>query len=188
MEIILGITGSTGTIFAVRFLEKIKDVSPKSKIHLIISDWGIRTLQIETQYSLEYLFELCYRKYENNDLSAQISSGSFRTDAMLILPCSMKTMSAIAHGYSDTLIVRAADVCLKERRKLIVCPRETPLNSIHIENMLKLSNMGVHIIPPMPAFYNNPKTLDDMIEHFVVKLLDHLEIFTEYKGRWRGGN
>jgi len=185
MDLIVGISGATGTVYAVRFLEMLKEMKDVTT-HVIISKWAKANLQVETDYTIKYLESLADELYNNNNLGAKISSGSFITDGMVILPCSMKTLSAISNGYSDSLISRAADVVLKEGRKLVVCPRETPLNTIHLENMTKLSKMGVRIVPPMPSFYNNPKTLDDIINQHVMRILDQFGIHVRNDHRWNG--
>jgi 4-hydroxy-3-polyprenylbenzoate decarboxylase len=185
MEIVVGVTGATGTIYAIRLLEALRNFKDVN-VHLIMSQWAQQTLVTETEYDLEYVKALCHEVYDNSNMGARISSGSFLTDAMLIVPCSMKTLGSIANGYCDNLIARAADVTLKEGRKLILSPRETPLNAIHLENMLKLSRLGVRIIPPMPAFYNKPKTIDDIVNHQVMKLLDQLNLDHNNGKRWQG--
>jgi 4-hydroxy-3-polyprenylbenzoate decarboxylase len=184
MKLIVGITGATGTIFGVRLLEFLKNSSVEA--HLVISKWGARTLLHETPHSVEYLKSLAACTYSDSDQGAAISSGSFVTDGMVVAPCSMRTLAAIAHGQGDNLIHRAADVVLKERRKLVLMVRESPLNDIHLENMLKLSRMGVVIIPPVPAFYNNPENLDDMINHIVMRALDQFGVHTDPVKRWDG--
>lgn len=185
MEFVIGVTGATGTIYAVKLLEALKEVE-NVNTHLIMSEWAIKNLEIETKYSIDYLKDLANFMYDNKDLGAKTSSGSFITDGMVILPCSMKTLSSIANGYDDNLISRTAGVMLKEGRKLILCPRETPLSAIHLENMLKLSRIGVKIIPPMPAFYNNPKTIEDIVNHHVMKVLDQFGIQFDKARRWNG--
>ena len=181
MDIVIGVTGATGTIYAVKLLETLNDING-IKTHLILSDWAIKNLEIETEYKVNYLKNLANYVYDNKDLGAKISSGSFITDGMIILPCSMKTLSSIANGYDDNLISRTAGVMIKEGRKLVLSARETPLSPIHLENMLKLSRIGVRMVPPMPAFYNNPKTLDDIINHHIMKLLDQFNI--NYNKKW----
>ncbi len=150
-----------------------------------MSKYAVENIGIETDYSIGQVLGLADFTYDNDCLSARISSGSYITDATVIVPCSMKTLACISNGICDTLIARAADVALKESRKLIICPRETPLNSIHLENMLKLSRLGVKIIPPMPAYYNKPKTLDDIQNHQVMKICDCLGIANEIGHRWK---
>lgn len=185
MEIIIGVTGATGTIYAVKLLEALKNIE-NINTHLIMSDWAIQNLEIETDYSLDYFEKLSTFVYDNKNLGAKISSGSFVTDGMVILPCSMKTLSSVANAYDDNLISRAAGVAIKEGRKLILCPRESPLSAIHLENMLKLSRLGVRIVPPMPAFYNNPKEIEDIISHHVMKILDQFGIQYNKAKRWNG--
>ena len=184
MRLIVGITGATGTIFGVRLLELLKDSAVES--HLVVSKWGARTLVHETPHTVEYVKALATCSYSDSDQGAAISSGSFLTDGMVVAPCSMRTLAAIAHGQGDNLIHRSADVILKERRKLVLMVRESPLNDIHLENMLKLSRMGVVIIPPVPAFYNHPQNLDDMINHIVMRVLDQFGIHIDAAARWDG--
>ena len=183
MSIIIAITGATGAIYGVRLLEYLRKLDIET--HLVISQWAVETLHRETTYTLDGLKEISTHFYDNNDLSAAISSGSFKTDGMVIIPCSMKTLAAISCGMSANLICRAADVTLKEGRRLILVPRETPLSSIHLENMLKLSRLGVSIMPPMPAFYNNPLSVDDLINHHIGRILDHLNIAHDFIRRWK---
>ncbi|MDV3429228.1 MAG: UbiX family flavin prenyltransferase [Bacillota bacterium] len=183
MEIVIGITGATGTIYAVKLLQALKD-NKNVNIHLIMSQWAKRNLEIETDYSLDEVENMAGYLYDNQNLSARTSSGTFITDGMIILPCSMKTLSSIANGYDDNLISRTAGVMIKEGRKLILCPRETPLSLIHLENMIKLSRIGVKMIPPMPAFYNKPQSIDDIINHHVMKILDQFGIEYDEAKRW----
>lgn len=183
-RVIVGITGATGTIYGVRLLERLRDAGVET--HLVISRWGARTLLHETPYSREQVEALATAVYAPSDMGAAISSGSFQTAGMIIAPCSAKTLAAIAHGYGDNLIQRAADVVLKERRRLVLAVREAPLSEIHLENMLKLSRMGVVIMPPMPAFYNHPLSLDDVVDHTVARLLDHVGIDMPGAQRWSG--
>lgn len=185
MDIVIGVTGATGTIYAVKLLETLKEIEGVNT-HLILSNWAIKNLEIETEYNIDYLKSLASYVYDNENLGANTSSGSFVTDGMIILPCSMKTLSSIANGYDDNLISRTAGVMIKEGRKLVLSTRETPLSPIHLENMLKLSRIGVKIVPPMPAFYNNPKTLDDIINHHIMKLLDQFNIKFNKAKRWNG--
>lgn len=185
MKIVIGITGATGAIYGIRLMEAIKSLS-EAEVHLIVSSFGMKTIQIETQLSHVQIEKLADYMYSNDDLGALLASGSFCLDAMIIIPCSMKTLSAISNGLSDTLIARCADVCIKEGRKLVLCPRETPLSAIHLENMLKLSRLGVGMIPPMPAFYNNPDSLEDIINHHTMKVLDYIGIDNKWSFRWGG--
>lgn len=183
-RLIVGITGATGTIFGVRLLQMLYGSGVKT--HLIMSKWASRTLVHETPYTPEQVQRMATHHYPPGDQGAAISSGSFLTLGMVIAPCTMRTMAAIANGLGDNLIHRAADVILKERRKLVLVVRESPFNDIHLENMLKLSRMGVVILPPVPAFYNRPQTLDDMINHIAMRVLDQFEIHLDVMNRWDG--
>lgn len=185
MNLVIAVTGATGTVYAVRLLEYLKDIE-EIKTHLIMSKWAINNLEVETDYSLDYVYSLADVVHNNENLGASVASGSFITEGMIILPCSMKTLSSISNGFSNTLIDRAADVMLKEGRKLVISPRETPLSSIHLENMLKLSKIGVRIVPPMPGFYSKPKSMDDIINHHVMKILDQFNINICNDLRWEG--
>jgi 4-hydroxy-3-polyprenylbenzoate decarboxylase len=151
-----------------------------------MSKWGARTLLHETEYNVEQVQRLATQSYPVGDQGAAISSGSFLTLGMVIAPCSMGTLGSIANGLADNLIHRAADVILKERRKLVLVVRESPVHEIHLENMLKLSRMGVVILPPVPAFYNHPQSLDDMINHVTMRILDQFDIHLEVMNRWDG--
>lgn len=182
MRIIVGISGASGAIYGIRLLEELK--KREIETHLVISKWGTVTIEKETDYSVEQVMSLADKVYDEDNLGAAISSGSFKNNGMVIAPCSMKTLSGIANGYAEELIIRAADVCIKERRRLIILARETPLNPIHLENMLKLSRLGITIMPPVPAFYANPKTLDDIVNHTVGRILDQLDIDNELFTRW----
>lgn len=182
-KIVVGITGATGIIYGVRILEILNKL-PNIETILIMSEWAKKNLELETEYDLEYLKSISNIFFENNNLAASISSGSYKTNGMIIVPCSMKTLSSIANGYDDNLISRSANVTIKENRKLIICPRETPLSTIHLENMLKLSKIGVNIVPPMPAFYNKPESINDIVDHFAMRVLDQLEIDCAKAKRW----
>ena len=184
MKIIVAITGATGAIYGVRILQRLREAGAES--HLVISRWGARTLLHETPYSREQVESLATVSYAPGDMGAAISSGSFRTDGMVIAPCSAKTLAAIAHGFGENLVHRAADVVLKERRKLVLVVREAPLSDIHLENMLKLSRMGSVVLPPMPAFYNHPRTVDDVVEHTVSRVLDQFGLDVSGVERWSG--
>jgi len=183
-RLIVGITGATGTIFGVRLLQMLHGSGVET--HLVMSKWAARTLAHETTHSLKEVQDLATHNYPLGDQGAAISSGSFITLGMVVAPCSMRTLSAIAHGQGDNLIHRAADVILKERRKLVLVVRESPFNDIHLENMLKLSRMGVIILPPVPAFYNHPQNLDDMINHIAMRTLDQFDIHLDVMNRWDG--
>lgn len=183
-RLIVGITGATGTIFGVRLLQMLHGSGVET--HLVVSKWAARTLAHETPYSLKNVQELATQSYGIGAQGAAISSGSFVTMGMVIVPCSMRTLAAIAHGLGDNLIHRAADVILKERRKLVLVVRESPFSEIHLENMLKLARMGVVILPPVPAFYNNPQNLDDMINHITMRVIDQFDIHLDVMNRWDG--
>ena len=183
-RLIVGITGASGTLYGIRLLERLQKLGVES--HLVLSRWGARTLLHETPYTVEQVQALATRSYASTDQGAPISSGSFVTMGMIVLPCSVKTLAAIAHGYGDTLIPRAADVILKERRRLVLGVREAPLHDIHLENMLRLSRMGAIIAPPMPAFYNRPESIDDLVEHTVTRMLDLVDLHTDDTARWDG--
>ena len=184
MKIIVGITGATGAIYGVRILQRLREAGAET--HLVISRWGARTLLHETPFSREQVEALATATYAPADMGAAISSGSFRTDGMVIAPCSAKTLAAIAHGFGENLVHRAADVILKERRRLVLVVREAPLSAIHLENMLKLSQMGAVVLPPMPAFYNHPRTVDDVVDHTVSRVLDQFGIDVAGVERWAG--
>src|SRR5262247_219438 len=184
MRIVVGITGATGTVLGVRTLQMLKDAGIET--HLVLSKWGARTLLHETPYSVDYVKSLAACAYSEADQGAPISSGSFLTDGMIVAPCSVRTLAAIAQGHGDNLVHRAADVILKERRKLVLLVREAPLSDIHLENMLKLSRMGVVITPPVPAFYTNPQNLDDVVNHIVMRALDAFGIHLDVADRWEG--
>jgi 4-hydroxy-3-polyprenylbenzoate decarboxylase len=183
-RLIVGITGASGTIFGVRLLEVLREAGVET--HLVMSQWAARTLVHETEYSVAQVQALASERHAIGDVGAAIASGSFQTMGMIVAPCSMRTLGAIAHGVGDNLIHRAADVVLKERRRLVLAVRESPLNEIHLENMLKLSRMGVSICPPTPAFYNHPKSLDDVVAYTVARLLDQVGLNVSSVERWSG--
>ncbi len=179
MKIVIGITGASGTVYGIRFLENLKEEK-----FLIISENAKKIMEQETEYKINDVKKLAKHYYENNDLFPNISSGSFLFEAMVIVPCSMSTLSKIANGISDNLITRAASVCLKEKRKLVIVPRETPVSTIHLQNMAKLSENNAIILPAMPGFYPKPKNLDDTINFVVGKIMDCLGIENNLYKRW----
>ena len=183
-RLIVGLTGATGAILGVRLLEAIKDSGVES--HLVISNWARRTIEHETPYTFKQVCELATVFHNSNNMAAEISSGSFITEGMVVIPCSMRTLGSIAHGSGEHLVHRAADVVLKERRRLILVARESPLSELHLENMLKLARMGVIIVPPMPAFYNHPKSINDIVDHIVARVLDQFGISAPFAKRWDG--
>ena len=184
-RIVVGISGASGSIFGVRLLESLHSITDV-ETHLVVSKWGQQTLEHETELTLAGVRELADHSYSAGEMGAVISSGSFHTDGMVIIPASMRTVAAIAHGFGEHLIHRAAEVILKERRKLVLVPRETPLAEIHLENLLKLARMGAVILPPDPAFYNHPKNIDDIINHIVGRVCDQLCLKTKLSVRWDG--
>ncbi len=183
-KLIVGMTGASGSIFGIRLLEALADTDVET--HVVVSKWAQRTMEYETGLKLDYLKDLANEYYGPGDMGAKVSSGSFLTEGMVICPCSARSVAAIANGFGEHLVHRAADVILKERRPLVLVVRETPLNDIHLENMLKLSRMGVTMLPPMPAFYNHPQTIDDVVNHIVVRILDQFGIGTDFAKRWEG--
>lgn len=184
-RIINGITGASGTAYAIDLVKQLQK-DPEVETHGVISSWAKQNLKIESSLSLHELENLFDYFYSANNMGAKIASGSYLVDAMVVVPASMKTVSAIAYGFGDNLIARAADVVLKEQKKLIVVPRETPLSTIHLENLTKLSKMAVQIIPPIPAFYTQPQTIEDLVSHQTMKLLDALGIDNQLNQRWEG--
>jgi len=182
-HIVVGISGSSGSIYGIRMLEALKG---KVKSHLIISQAAKDNISRETPYTVSDVINLASYTYDNDDLTAPISSGSFQTDGMVIIPCSIKSLSAIANSFNESLISRAADVTLKERRKLILAVRETPFHLGHLKLMTRVTEMGGVICPPIPAFYHEPETIDDLINHSIGKILDILEIEHSLFKRWEG--
>ena len=184
MKIAVGISGASGVIYGIRLLEELKNLEIET--HLVISHWGEYTIKEETDFKPEEVRNLAAYCYDENDMAACISSGSFPLDAMVVAPCSMKTLAGIASGFTDDLIIRAADVCLKERRKLVLLTRESPLNAIHLENMLRATNAGAVIMPPVPAFYTRPVSVEDLINQTVFRLMDQLGVSQAKLKRWQG--
>lgn len=182
-KIVIGFSGASGIIYGIRLLEILHSINIQT--YLIISEWAKKNIEIETDKTLEYVKSLSSVNYDNFRLDASVSSGSFLHDGMVIVPCSMKSLSSIANGYDDTLISRAASVTLKESRKLIIVPRETPLSRIHLENMVKLQEAGAIILPAMPGFYHKPSTIEEIIDHLVGKILDQLNITHDLFKRWK---
>ncbi|MDQ1254054.1 MAG: flavin prenyltransferase [Euryarchaeota archaeon] len=185
MEVTVGISGASGVQYGVRLLEILAEKGIKT--HLILTDAAKQIMEIETDYTPSDVEKLATWGYAQKDFSAPIASGSYRTAGMVIAPCSMKTLSAVANGISDTLLTRAADVCLKEERKLILMTRETPLNLIHLENMVRAKKAGTSILPACPGFYSKPKTIEDLIDIMVGRALDLLGIENDIYERWSEG-
>jgi 4-hydroxy-3-polyprenylbenzoate decarboxylase len=181
-KLIVGITGASGVIYGVRTLEVLSQLGVET--HLIITQAGLKNLEIETRYTLKHLQSIASHLHDIEDLGASLASGSFRLDGMIVAPCSIKSLSAIAHSYSHNLLVRAADVTLKERRRLVLLVRETPLHEGHLELMVKVTRMGGIIMPPVPAFYHQPKTIEEVIDQTIGKVLDLFSIDHHLFTRW----
>lgn len=184
-RLIVGITGASGSIYGVRLLEVLQGY-PDVELHLVLSRSGKRTLVAETDWAVADVEAMAHHRYDNADIGATLASGSFRTAGMVIAPCSIKTAAAVAACYADTLISRAADVTLKEGRRLVMLIRETPLHVGHLKMMLSLAEMGAIVLPPMPAFYNRPKELDDIVNHTIARVLDRLDFPQNLVGEWQG--
>jgi len=187
MRLVIGISGASGTIYGIRLLEVLRDLKDV-ETHLIVSDSGKTNIRLETDYSIESVEALATVHYQFNNVAAAIASGSFKTMGMVVIPCSMKTLSSIALSASGNLLSRAADVNLKEHRRLVLVPRETPLHLGHLRLMMQAVEMGAILVPPMPAFYNHPKTLDDIINQTVSRVLDlvGIELPQDLSERWTG--
>lgn len=185
MRLIVGMTGATGAVLGVRLLTELRR-NPQVETHLVLSRWARATVELESGLSAREVAALADVSYSPDDQGAAISSGSFPVDGMVIIPCSMKTLAGIRTGYAEGLMARAADVTLKERRRMVLVPRETPLSEIHLENMLALARMGAAIVPPMPAFYNHPHTVEDIVDHIVARVLDQFGIQSARARRWEG--
>jgi len=183
-KFVIGLTGASGVIYGIRLLEVLK--SSQIETHLVMTPAAKITVAAETDYSPQTVEKLATRAYRYTDIAAQISSGSFKTDGMIIIPCSMHALGALASGVADNLLLRAAEVTMKERRMLVVVPRETPLSLIHIENMERLARAGVCILPAMPGFYEKPKSVSQMVDHLVGKVLDVVGVENDLFRRWKG--
>lgn len=184
MRLVVAMTGATGAVLGIRLLAALRDLEVET--HLVISRWARATIAHETSWTAGEVAALATAAYGPDDQGAPISSGSFPVDGMVVAPCSMKTLAGIRTGYGDGLVGRAADVTLKERRPLVLLARETPLSAIHLENMLALARLGAVILPPMPAFYNHPSTVDDVVEHVVGRTLDQFGLDLPTARRWTG--
>ena len=183
-RIVVGISGASGAVYGIRLLQVLKELNVET--HLVLTPPAKVTITAETDFRVSDVEKLATKVYRYNDISAAIASGSFQVEAMVIIPCSMHTLGALASGFAENLLLRAAEVTLKERRPLIVVPRETPMTLIHIENMERIARAGASVVPAMPAFYERPKTLDDIINHLVGKVLDLLGIENKLFSRWSG--
>ena len=184
MKLVVGISGGSGVIYGVRLLEVLKQL--KVETHLIMTQAAKETLVLETDYAVTKVESLASHSYRIGDISASLASGSYQTDGMVIIPCSMKSLAGIAVDYEDNLLLRAAAVTLKEGRKLVLVPREAPLTTIQIENLLRVSRAGAIVLPAMPGFYNRPKSLEDLVDHVVGKALDVLGVEHDLYKRWSG--
>lgn len=184
MRLVVALTGATGTVLGVRLLQTLSALDVET--HLVLSRWARATLAQETEWSARDLGAMAAAAHRPDDQGAAIASGSFRADGMVVAPCSMKTLAGIRTGYSDGLIARAADVTLKERRTLVLVARETPLSAVHLENMLALTRMGAVVMPPVPAFYHRPHTLEDVVDHLVGRILDQFGLEMPAAPRWSG--
>jgi flavin prenyltransferase len=184
-RLVVGISGASGAIYGIRFLDLLRAL-PDVETHLVISDAARRTIAEETDWALRDVEALATRKYSDRDIGAALASGSFKTDGMVIVPCSIKSAAAVAHCLTDTLMARAADVTLKEGRPLVLVVRETPLHLGHLRVLTQLAEMGVVILPPMPAFYNRPKQIEEIVDHTLARVLDRLRLPQSLVPEWRG--
>lgn len=183
-RIIVGVSGATGIIYGIRLLEVLKDI--KVEANLILTEAAKKNILLETNFTVEEVERLAPKVHDIDDLAAPVSSGSFKTDGMVIVPCSIKTLSGVAYSYNENLLIRAADVTLKERRKLILVVRETPLHKGHLELMSRVADLGGIILPPIPAFYHSPRRIEDLIDHTIGKILDLMGIDHSLYTRWKG--
>jgi 4-hydroxy-3-polyprenylbenzoate decarboxylase len=185
-RVFVGITGASGAIYGVRLIQALKKAG--HEIHLVVSKWGNETLKYEMGIDAESLAQEVDETYNEDELAAGPASGSFPLDAVAIIPCSMKTLAGIAHGYADNLISRTADCALKERRKLVLVPRETPLNLIHLRNMETVTQAGAIVIPASPAFWHKPKTIDELVASIIDRVLSHIDASRDSAAIWTGEN
>ncbi|MFH1932449.1 MAG: UbiX family flavin prenyltransferase [Pseudomonadota bacterium] len=185
-RIVIGISGASGVIYGVRMLSLLKEKDFET--HLILSEAGKKNIEIETSYKAEEVAAMAHYTYDNKDVGAALASGSFLTEGMVVVPCTIKTLSGIANSYTDNLLVRAADVTLKEKRKLVLVVRETPLHKGHLRLMTMAADMGAHILPPVPSFYHQPKTIEDLIDQTIGKIFDYLGIKHDLFRRWGEGD
>ena len=185
LRLVIGISGSTGSIYGVRLLEVLQN-APDIETHLVVSDAAKQNIEYETNWKMDDVLAMATKVYDNRDLGAAISSGSFLTDGMIVAPCSIKSLSGIANSFNDALLTRAADVTLKERRKLVLIVRETPFHRGHLKLMLEVTENGGVIMPPVPSFYSLPKSIDDIVNQTVQRALDHFHIERGLFARWTG--
>lgn len=182
-RLVIGMSGASGAILGIELLKVLREY-PEWETHLVVSRGAEETISQETDYKLNEVMDLADKVYSIKDIGASIASGTFKTEGMIIIPCSMKTVAGVACGYSDNLLLRAADVVIKEKRKLVIVTRESPLSTIHLRNMLTLSELGAYIIPPMVTYYNKPESIEDMNRHIVGKILDKFDIDMQGFKRW----
>jgi flavin prenyltransferase len=181
-RLVLAITGASGVIIGIRLLEVLRDIGVET--HLVTTEWAERTIRIETEYSMDQVRDLATHTYKPDNQAARISSGSFATDGMIVAPCSMHTLAVLANGLADSLPARAFDVTMKERRRCVVVPRESPFSTLHLRHLLTLSELGVTIVPPVPGFYGKPVTIDEVVDHVVARVLDQFGLETDLSQRW----
>jgi 4-hydroxy-3-polyprenylbenzoate decarboxylase len=186
VRLIVGISGSSGPHYGVRVLEVLRTARPDVETHLILSSGARKTIEFEMERDPNEVVALADHVHDERNVAAAIASGTFVTDGMVVAPCSIKTLSAIANSYDDTLIVRAADVCLKERRRLVLVVRETPLHLGHLRLMTDVTAAGAVVLPPVPGFYHRPRTIEELIDHTVVKILDQFDVHLDLIQRWQG--
>lgn len=186
-RVVVGLSGASGAIYGIRFLELLRAL-PDVETHLVVSDAAKRTIAEETDWAVKDVLALAGHRHDNKDIGATIASGSFKTDGMVIVPCSIKTAASVAHCLADNLMTRAADVTLKEGRPLILVVRETPLHLGHLRVLTALAEMGAVILPPMPAFYNRPKQIEDLVDHTLARVLDRLGLPQRLVTEWQGTN
>ena len=184
MKLIVGVSGASGVIMSWHLLKALRQAD--CEIHLVVTEGAKRTWELETDKAFEELLSLAHKVYDPDDMAACISSGSFVTDGMIVMPCSMKTLAGIVSGYADNLLLRTADVCLKEGRKVVLCPREMPLGKLHLRNLSAAADLGCAIVPPMLTFYNAPQSVDDHIRHIVGKVLLQFGIESPDFVAWEG--
>ena len=185
VRLVVGISGASGAIYGIRALQALRELGVET--HLVVTHAALETIRLETDFKKADVIGLATEVHRLDDVASNIASGSYRTDGMLVIPCSMKTLAGIASGYSDNLLLRAADVTIKERRRLVLVVRETPLSLIHIENMATVTRAGAVVLPAMPAFYQRPKTIEDLVDQVVGKALDMIGIDHKLLKRWEGG-
>ena len=184
MRLIVAISGASGAVYGVRALEVLRELGVET--HLVVTNAALETIRLETDFEKSEIFALATKTHRVDDIASKIASGSYRTDGMLVIPCSMKTLAGIASGYSDNLLLRAADVTIKERRRLVLVVREAPLSLIHLENMVAVTRAGAVVLPAMPSFYTRPRTIDALVDQVVAKALDLLGVEDTLSKRWEG--